>query len=416
MGDALPRAKARESWKRKVRRTHSRKKYPKRQERKVKKNGSVLSSQILLSRSALQNNIRLFREWIGPKPLFTAVVKSNAYGHGLKEIAEISLQAGADLLGVNSLEEAKQIRKHFPSTKILVMGSIPNLENRQIDCSDENYWIMVSRLEEIELLSKLNPRPKIHLKVDTGMGRLGIQTTEANLFAKEIRNRALPLDGIATHFASTEDFTEHSYSMRQLERFQSVVRIFEEEGFTNLIRHCASSASTLLFPEARMDLVRVGISLYGLWPSLETKLSLSLMKKEIKALEPVLSWKTRIQHLQELPQGSFIGYGSTYKTTHDTRLAVIPVGYYEGIDRKLSNQGYVLLHGERAKILGRVCMNMTMIDVTHIPKAKLGDEVVIIGKSGSEQISADDHANWSGTINYEVVTKILSLFPRSIVD
>lgn len=172
----------------------------------------------------------------------------------------------------------------------------------------------------------------------------------------------------------------------------------------------------MLFSEARMDLVRVGISLYGLWPSLETKLSLSLMKKDVGMLKPALTWKTQIQHIQNLNQGSFIGYGSTYKTTHDTKLAVVPVGYYEGLDRKLSNNGYMLVRGERAKILGRICMNMTMLDITHIPDASIGDDVVIIGKSGNETISADDHATWTGTINYEVVTKILGSFPRIIED
>ncbi len=331
-------------------------------------------------------------------------------------MASIALDSGADILGVNALEEAQILRKHFPKTTVLVMGSIPNLQERYRELEDENFWILVSRIEEIKILSSLKHRPKIHIKIDTGMSRLGASMDSVEELAKEIQALKLPLDGIATHFASTEDFTEHSYSMKQLEKFESAIETFRRFGFIDLIRHCASSASAMLFSEARMDLVRVGISLYGLWPSLETKLSLSQMKKEIGSLKPALTWKTKIQHIQHLPQGTFVGYGSTYKTTFPTKLAVVPVGYYEGLDRKLSNQGYMLIHGERAKILGRICMNMTMLDITHIPDAKLGDEVVILGNSGNEWITADDHASWSNTINYEIVTKILSLFPRTIVD
>lgn len=374
------------------------------------------SSRIYLSRSAFSHNIALFRKLIGSKTKFTAIIKSNAYGHGLLATASIALDAGADYLGVNSLEEAVSIRRVFAKATILIMGSIPNLQERKAELADENFWVMVSRVEEIEILAKLSPAPKIHLKVDTGMSRLGIPFQNAEVLAKEISEKKLPLSGIATHFASTEDFTEHSYSMLQLGRFQDTIDTFAKHGFIDLICHCASSASAMLFSEARMDLVRVGISLYGLWPSLETKLSLSLMKKDVGMLKPALSWKTQIQHIQNLNPGTFVGYGSTFKTTHETRLAVVPVGYYEGLDRKLSNHGYMLIRGERAKILGRICMNMSMLDITHIPEAKIGDDVVILGKSGNEVISADDHATWTGTINYEVVTKILGSFPRIIED
>ncbi|MDZ4726106.1 MAG: alanine racemase [Leptospira sp.] len=376
----------------------------------------MLSSEVSLSKSALDHNISLFRKLIAPGIKFTAVIKSNAYGHGLLELAELSLGSGADLLGVNSLEEAITVRSKFPTAIILIMGSIPHFKNRLHLLADENFWILVSSESEISELQKLNPRPKIHLKLDTGMSRLGQSEKNWEMIASSLSEKKMYLDGIATHFASTEDFTEHSYSQKQLNSFLKAESIFKKNGYNNLVKHCASSASAMLFPEARLDLIRVGISMYGLWPSLETKLSLSLMGKEIGTLKPVLSWKTKIQHIQELKAGEFIGYGSTFKTTYPTRLAVIPVGYYEGLDRKLSNNGYMLVHGERARILGRICMNMTMIEITHIPEAVLGDEVIIIGTSGKETISADDHAAWSNTINYEVVTSILDKFPRTIVN
>ncbi|GBF52001.1 alanine racemase [Leptospira ryugenii] len=372
----------------------------------------MISSEVHLSQEALSHNLRLYRKLLGPETKITAVVKSNAYGHGLLPIAEMALEAGADLLGVNALEEAILLRNHFPNAIVLIMGSIPMLTERSHLLADERYWVMVSEIAEIEALCQLNPRPKIHLKLNTGMSRLGQSEPNWESFASELKKRSLLLDGIATHFASTEDFTEHSFSMRQLTKFQNGISIFAKYGYTNLLRHCASSASAMLFPEARMDMIRLGISMYGLWPSLETKLSLSMMGKDIGMLQPVLTWKTRIQHIQDLKAGEFVGYGSTFKTTYPTKLAVLPVGYYEGLDRKLSNNGYVLIKGERARILGRICMNMTMVEITHIPNVHIGDEVIVIGKSQDESVSADDHATWSGTINYEVVTSILDQFPR----
>ncbi|MCZ8155640.1 MAG: alanine racemase [Leptospira sp.] len=376
----------------------------------------MLSCEVTLSKSALVQNISLYRKLIGEHTKFTAVIKSNAYGHGLKEMATLAIEAGADLLGVNSLEEAELIRQNHPNVIILVMGSIPKIESRKQLLADSNLWVMVSRLEEAIFLQSISPSPKIHLKLDTGMSRLGQTQKDWKGIAHSLKEKGIELAGLATHFASTEDFTEHSFSMKQLNRFFEGVQIFKEAGYSNLILHCASSASAMLFPEARLNLVRVGISMYGLWPSLETKLSLSLMGKNIETLKPVLSWKTQIQHIQSLETGTYIGYGSTFKTTYPTKLAVIPVGYYEGLDRKLSNTGYMLVNGERARILGRICMNMTMIEITHIPNVNIGDEVIILGTSGNESISADDHASWTNTINYEVVTRILDKFPRTVID
>ncbi len=371
-------------------------------------------TRVEISKSAVAGNIENFRKVLNKKTLFSAIIKSNAYGHGLLEMAELSLSAGADLLGVNSLEEALILRKNYPSVRILIMGETPFKENRKKEISDTNFWIVVSRLEDIQLLSNLHPRPQIHLKIDTGMSRLGFSGAILEELIFAISSQKLPLDGVLTHFASTEDFTEHSFSMQQLSEFNKALELLSSLGYNNLIRHTASSASTMLFEEARLDMVRVGISLYGLWPSMETRLSLSFMGKDFQ-LKPVLSWKTGIVHIQSVPAGRSVGYGSTYKTIYPTKIAVIPVGYFEGYDRRLSNQGYALIDGERAPILGRVCMNMTMLNVTHIPNAEVGGEVTLIGKSGKEEITADWMGNLTGTINYDVVTRIQKDIPRVIV-
>jgi alanine racemase len=379
----------------------------------------MLSAKVELSKGNLIHNIQTFKKLIqnsNSDTKFCAILKSNAYGHGLIEIAKICLEAKVDGFGVNSLEEVEVIRNLSPNIPILVMGSIPNLFKRGKQLEDPNLWILISRIDEWKFIAGLSTQPKIHLKIDTGMGRLGTSGIFLENILKEAQQCNLPLDGIATHFASTEDFTEHSYSQMQLTQFHTAILLAKKYGFSNLTRHSAASASALLFDDARMDMVRVGISLYGLWPSVETKLSMTLLNRPEVILKPVLAFKSHIQHIQEIPIGSYIGYGKTYKTNYPTRVGVVPVGYYEGIDRKLSNNGYFLVKGQRANILGRICMNMTMIDITHISKPNVGDEVVIIGESGNECITADDISQWSHTINYETVTRILSHFPRSIVE
>ncbi len=371
-------------------------------------------TRVEISKKALLQNISNFRKILSPHTLFASIIKSNAYGHGILEIARLSIEAQADVLGVNSIQEALQLRTEFPTATIMIMGEIPNLPKYSQELSDPNFWIVVSRLEQIQFLASLSPSPKIHLKLDTGMSRLGSSGEKSYELLRDIHTEKLSIHGLMTHFASTEDFTEHSYSMNQLVRFQKLISYAESLGMKNLIYHSSSSASTMLFEEARLGMVRVGISLYGLWPSLETRLSLSLLGKDFD-LSPVLSWKTGIVHIQTVPAGTFVGYGSTFKTIVPTRIAVLPVGYYEGFNRRLSNQGYVLVQGERAPILGRVCMNMCMVDITHIPSAHIGEEVVLIGKSGNEEISADLLANLTGTINYDIVTGIQKDIPRIIV-
>jgi alanine racemase len=327
----------------------------------------------------------------------------------------MALEFGVDVLGVNSIEEFLILRRNFPLTNILLMGEVSNKEIYKKELADENLWIVVSRTEDVNFLASLTPRPKIHLKIDTGMSRLGHSGDKMHLVLEEIAQLQLPLDGLMTHFASTEDFTEHSYSMQQLQKFQYFVNKTKDLGFSNLIRHAAASASTMLFEEAHFDMVRIGISLYGLWPSLETRLSLSQIGKNF-SLSPVLTWKTKIVHIQSVPSGTFVGYGSSFKTVYPSRIAVIPVGYHEGWNRRLSNLGHVLINKERAPILGRVCMNMSMIDITHIETADLGTEVILLGRSGKENLSADTLANLTNTINYDIVTSIQKDIPRIFKD
>lgn len=247
------------------------------------------------------------------------------------------------------------------------------------------------------------------------MSRLGHSGKDMEIVLETIAQAKSHLDGIMTHFASTEDFTEHSFSMQQLHSFQYFCQYAHHLGFHKLIRHAAASASTMLFEDAQLDMVRIGISLYGLWPSLETRLSLSMQGKDF-SLMPVLRWKTKIVHIQDVPSGTFVGYGSTFKTVYPSRIAIIPVGYHEGWNRRLSNQGHVIISEERAPIIGRVCMNMSMIDITHISNANIGTDVILIGKMGKEEVSADLLAGLTNTINYDIVTSIQKDIERIVVD
>ncbi|EQA46567.1 alanine racemase [Leptospira broomii serovar Hurstbridge str. 5399] len=371
---------------------------------------------IELSQEAVTQNLKSFRSLLSPGTLLSAVIKSNAYGHGFLQMAELSLKGGADLLAVNSLEEACYLRSKYPSVRILIMGATPAIQERVKEISDSNFWVVVSRVEDARILANCLPRPQIHLKVDTGMGRLGSFGKELESILSGFKREILPLEGISTHFASTEDVIEQKYSKVQIQKFAEAIQTLEKFGYANVIRHACASASTMLFPEAHYDLVRIGISLYGLWPSLQTRLSLHLNGRSEFRLYPVLRWKTRVVHMQDLPSDSFVGYGSTYQTSTPTKVAVVPVGYYEGLDRKLSNNGVMLIRGKRAKILGRICMNMTMLDVTHIPDVEIGDTVTIIGKDGQEEVTVDDHANWTNTINYETTTRISESVPKYIVE
>lgn len=376
----------------------------------------IASSWVEISKNSLRTNLNSFRSILKPNSTLTAILKSNAYGHGLETMTRLCIEEGVSRIGVNSIEEAQRVRELDPRIPILIMGEIQNLSERKDMLADPNFWVVFSRPETARILSHLNPAPKLHLKVDTGMGRLGTHGETLRDTLGTLRDEKIGIDGICTHFASTEDVLEHKYSLMQIRKFEEATALAESFGFKNLVRHTCASASTMLFPDAHYEMVRVGISLYGLWPSMQTRLSLNLTGNKNFQLSPILSWKTRIVHIQSHPANSYIGYGSTFQTSYPTKVAVVPIGYYEGIDRKLSSNGDMLVLGKRAKILGRICMNMTMLDVTHIPGAEVGSVVTVIGRDNGETVTADDIADKTNTINYEVTTRIGESIPRIVVD
>jgi len=257
---------------------------------------------------------------------------------------------------------------------------------------------------------------RLHVKVETGTWRQGVDIKDVGPFVRDIRkNPGLVVEGLSSHFANIEDTTKRDYPRRQLDSYRSACRDLEARGLRVPLKHMSCTASTILFPEPDFNLARVGIGLYGLWPSKETYLSCLLEKKKPLSLKPVLAWKARIAQVKKVPAGAYVGYGCTFRTTRPTILAVVPVGYFDGYDRGLSNAAHVLVKGRRAPVRGRVAMDFFMADVTDIPGVKLEDEVTLLGADGRERISAEDLAALAGTISYEILSRINPLIPRVVV-
>jgi len=376
-----------------------------------------MKTWVEISKENILNNITSLKSLLRPETLFMAVIKSNAYGHGLEEVSKICVQSkGVNWFGVDNIDEALALRKQGIKQPILILGYIPFdmvEEAAENDISFVAYNTeMLDYLENYKLQTK-NYKLRIHIKVETGTARQGIEGKELVEFIKKASKLpSVIIEGIYTHYANIEDTTDSSYAMEQLKRFNENVAAAEEI-LKIPIKHSACSAALVNYPETHFDMVRAGISLYGMWSSNEAKL-VAKQKNINLSLKSALTWKTQIAQIKDLPPNTPIGYGLTEKTKRATRIGVLPIGYWDGYDRKLSNIGGVLVDGKRAKILGRVCMNMAIIDITDIPEAKLFNSAILLGKSGEEEITAEELAKKVGTINYEITTRINPLIKRMI--
>ena len=369
-----------------------------------------------VDRGALKHNIGELRALTVDEPLLAPVVKANAYGHGLEIAARAFLDAGADWLCVNALYEARRLRAVGVIEPLYVMGFVPPeecAEALELGCEFVAYDPAVVQAADDAARSRGGEPARLHLKLETGNNRQGLRDAQAMELARRIHAQEhVVLAGMATHFADVEDTTDHTFAHTQRRVFGAFVRRLADEGIRPERLHVSNSAATILWPEVHMDLVRAGIACYGMWPSKESYVSAVAADRARCDLRPALNWKSRIAQVRETPAGEYVGYGRTYRTTHTTHLAVVPVGYYDGYPRSLSNLAHVLVRGCRAPVRGRVCMNMIMIDTTHIPGAAAGDEVVLLGCQGEEQVTAEQMAGWADTINYEITTRINERIPR----
>lgn len=366
---------------------------------------------------AIRNNLDAFGRRVGPRVALGAVVKSNAYGHGMLEVARIASDAGATWLCVNNAGEGSALRAAGFGQRILVMGYVPLDElDGLVEADLEPVVYNVESVEALAAASaRAGKRTPVHLKAETGTNRQGVPEGRVPEFvARLVAAKSLALAGLTTHFANIEDTTDHAFAESQIAAFKRIDAVVGSIAAAPYLRHVACSAAAALFDRTHLDLVRVGISLYGVWSSKETYVSCLERGKPSLDLRPALTWKTKIAQIKEVPEGAFVGYGCTFRTTRPSRIAVLPVGYYEGYDRGLSGVAHVLIRGKRAPVRGRVCMNMCMVDVTDLPEAGLEDEVVLLGKQGDERVAAEQLATWCGTIPYEVLSRIHPGLPRIV--
>lgn len=360
----------------------------------------------LIDLEALRWNFRQVRKKIRPGVKILSVVKANAYGHGACQVAKALTGAGSDGFGVATLEEGIELRAGGIKSPILILAGV--YPEQLAELVKYRLTPVVGELRVLHRLEELARRRRIalrfHLKVDTGMGRIGLLASEVDSWLSELSKlEALKLEGVLSLLSRAES-AEAGYTQSQLESFRDVIQRVRNEGHAPPLIHLANSAAVITLPSSYFTMVRPGLMLYGIYPSPE-------MVGQV-ALKPVLSWKTRILQLKKLPKGSSISYGRTFVTKRKSLIATLPVGYADGYHRLLSNRGAVLIRGKRAPIVGRVCMDLTMVDVTDIRGVKQGDEVVLLGRQGEGTISADEMARWADTISYEILTSISARVPR----
>lgn len=354
----------------------------------------------------LKKNVLKIKEAVSPAVKLMAIVKANAYGHGSVEIARAAESAGVHYFGVASLGEALELRSSSIKTPILILSETDRSHIERVldaDITQTVYTMELARLLSDMAVQK-GKKAKIHIKIDTGMSRVGVLPGAArDLIEKVASMPGIELEGVFTHFAMADDM-ESSFTLEQFKKFNDVVSKVKSQGIHIPILHAANSAAMINFPETRLDMVRIGVCLYGLKPFEKNG--------RFPALEPVLSFKTKVLYVKDVPENTPVSYGASYHTSKRTRIATLPVGYADGLSRGLSNKGSVLIRGKRYPIVGNITMDMIMTE-TGSDKIEIGDEAVLIGRDGHEEITAAEMARLDGTISYEVVCGIGKRVPRN---
>ncbi len=380
----------------------------------------MLRTWIEIDASAAKENYRTFRSILtkgaarggGTRhPELWSVVKSNAYGHGIYDFARLMDGCGVDGFCVDSVVEGLSLRREGIRKPILVLGQ--TLASRYAEAARNDITVTVSNSEALRAMLRVgrtSRAPEFHVKIDTGMHRQGFYPEEIGGVARELRGSVRSrFRGVYTHFASAKDLNYPTYTDRQLKNFKTALAIFEQAGFRSLIRHAAATGGALISPDYHWDAVRVGIGLYGLWPSKELEVQLG----DAIRLRPVLSWRTVVGEVKRLRKGDYIGYDLTERAPKDMTMAVLPIGYWHGFPRALSSSAEVLVGGRRTRVLGRVSMDMVAVAVP--PATRTGAVVTIIGRDGREEIAAAEQAARAGTIHYEFLTRLNPLMERIIM-
>lgn len=371
-----------------------------------------------ISAPALLGNIENLRSTLAAGVEFCAVIKANAYGHGLREVARTALRAGVKTFAVDNVDEALAIRALDATCTIFVLGYTLPLRHAEIVSGRlvQTVYDLETLKSLLEAARTLGSSAAVNIKLETGLQRQGLDSRELEGVVELLLSAPdkLIVTGIGSHFASSEDLDHPQVTFDQMAKFEQLVTALTERGISPQYVHMACSAAALTKPDSQYNLARFGIAVYGLWPSPGVRRAVTLGRNRVE-LAPALAWRTVLAQVKNVAPGAQIGYGGNFVVNRPMRIAVLPVGYYDGYDRKLSSRGEVIVKGVRCAVLGNICMNMFMVDVSNVPGVKAGDTATLLGRDGMHAITADDLADKIGTINYEVVTRINPLIPRLVV-
>jgi alanine racemase len=372
----------------------------------------VSIAHVEISRENLLHNLKQLRS-LQPKAKVGAVIKGNAYGHGQNQVAQV-LESEVDLFLLDDLDELRYLRQ-VSNKPVMLLGYVPSEDLEEAVMLEATLaFYDPQRLPTLQQASKTLNRPaKVHLKIDAMLGRQGVVPRDLPAVIQELqRHPKVQVEGVYAHFGNIEDTTDLSHAQAQVEMFEEAVDILCQAGYRDLSRHMSSTSGMMVHERQakKNDIVRLGIGLYGLYPS--EALGRSFQDLELR---PVMRWVTKLAQIKMLPVGHPVGYGLTYFTSRETRIGIVPQGYADGFDRGLSSAGDVLVRGKRCPVIGRVAMNMFAIDLNGVPDAEPEDEVLLLGDQAGQRITAEEVARRIGTINYEIVTRVSPLLPRVVV-
>jgi alanine racemase len=387
------------------------------------------TSTITLSKSAVRQNVRFVKKKLADNVLLSAVLKGNAYGHGIKEMVPLFESANVKHLSVFSTHEAAQVfQVKKESTDIMIMGWMEDEETEwAIGNGIEFYVFEMGRLHAaIQFAKKLNKKAKIHVEVETGMNRTGFEEEHLDEVMELMKENEdfISFEGLCTHYAGAESITNYLRVVDQIKKYKKICDLFEENNLIPKRKHTACSAAAISYPETQMDMVRIGILLYGFWPSQETFIAYQrsnghgqdgLDRKVKHPLKRVISWRSKIMSVKEVPVGEFVGYGTSYQATKKMKIATVPVGYAYGFARSLSNQGRVIVNGKRVAVISTVNMNLMIINVTECKNVGKGDEVILIGSNGKVNVTVASFGELSNQLNYELLSRLPMDTPRKAV-
>lgn len=378
------------------------------------------TSHIEIINRALENNVEFLRTILSKETRISVVIKGNAYGHGIDVMVPALEDLGIDHFSVYSSPEAQEaLKARKKNSVIMIMGFIYDSDFEWIIKNNIEFYISDTYHlnKAIEVSKSLNKKALVHLDIETGMHRTGLSLKELKKAIPIIKenNESLVIKGVTSHFAGAESIANHTRIKKQFSIFKKRIKFLNENDIHPGIRHIASSAATINYPETRLDLVRTGIIVYGYWPTKETFIHYVHRRKDkIDPLDRALRWKSKVVSTQDVPEGEFIGYGLSYQAQYKMKIMVIPVGYCNGYSRSLSNNGHVLVRGQSAPVIGSVNMNMLICDITNIPKVKPGDNVVLIGKQEDNEISFASFAEMNKAMNYEILARLPENIERKL--